>query len=111
MSTVIIKITEKHKLVISSFVIEELTEVVKRKFPNKVMALDTFLTSLPYELVYTPKNIPSNLFEIRDKKDYPVLYSAIIEDVDILITGDKDFKDLEIDKPVILTPAEFIETY
>ena len=64
MSTVIIKIIENHKLVISSFVIDELTEVVKRKFFNKLMALDTFLTSLPYELVYTPKNIPSNLFEI-----------------------------------------------
>lgn len=111
MSTVIIKITENHKLVSSSFVIDELTEVVKRKFSNKVMALDTFLTSLPYELVYTPKHIPSSLFEIRDQKDYPVLYSAIIEDVDILITGDKDFKGLKIDKPAILTPAEFIETY
>ncbi len=39
MSTVIIKITEKYKLVISSFVIDELTEVVKRKFPNHGLRL------------------------------------------------------------------------
>ena len=111
MNTVISKIIDNHKLVISSFIIEELTEVVKRKFPTKINALDVFLTVLPYELVYTPKNIPEALFEIRDKMDYPVLYAAIIEDVDILVTGDKDFKDIIIDKPVILTPSEFIKAY
>ena len=111
MNTVINKITDNHKLVISSFIIEELTEVVKRKFPTKINALDVFLTVLPYELVYTPKNIPEALFEIRDNMDYPVLYTAIIEEVDILVTGDKDFKDIFIDKPVILTPSEFMEAY
>ena len=44
-------------------------------------------------------------------KDYPVLYTAIIEDIDVLITGDKDFSDIEIDKPEIMTPGEFIEEF
>ena len=61
--------------------------------------------------MYTPKEIESGLFDIRDVKDYPVLYTAIIEDVDILITGDKDFEDIDIEKPQILTPAEFMEEY
>ena len=39
-------------------------------------------------------------------KDYPVLYTAILEDVDILVTGDSDFEDVGVDKPEILTPAE-----
>ncbi len=43
--------------------------------------------------------------------DYPVLNTAIIEDVDILVTGDKDFSDVEIEKPEILTPSEFAEKY
>ena len=51
------------------------------------------------------------LFNIRDTKDYPVLYTAIVEDVDILVTGDKDFADVEIEKPKILTPADFMEKY
>jgi len=29
----------------------------------------------------------------------------------ILISGDKDFSDVEIEKPEILTPAEFLEQY
>lgn len=40
-----------------------------------------------------------------------MLDTAIIEDVDILVTGDKDFTDVEVEKPDILTPVEFIETY
>ncbi len=40
-----------------------------------------------------------------------VLHTAIITDVDILITGDKDFKDIEIERPEILTPKEFLDKY
>jgi predicted nucleic acid-binding protein len=52
-----------------------------------------------------------SLFCIRDKKDYPVLYTAIIEDVDVLITGDKDFGSIEIETPDVVTPARFMEKY
>ena len=61
--------------------------------------------------MYTPNDLEEGLFDIRDIKDYPVLYTAIIEDVDILITGDKDFKDIDIEKPEIMTPTEFLEFY
>ena len=111
MDLLIQRITENHKLVISSFVLDELTEVVKRKFRNKQEALDEFLTALPFELVYTPVNMEDSLFIIRDKKDYPVLYSAIIEDVDIFITGDRDFENLDIKSPQIMTASGFLEKY
>lgn len=104
-------ILSEHKLVLSSYVIEELKQVVSRKFEGKSMALDEFLTALPYEFVYTPDVMDKELFEIRDDKDYPVLYTAIIEDVDILITGDKDFAGVVIEKPEILTPADFLIRY
>ena len=71
-------------------------------------AADAFLSRIPYELVYTPKQPTLGLFEIRDPDDYAVLYSAIAEDVDIFITGDKDFENLNLDKPEILTPSQFL---
>jgi hypothetical protein len=37
------------------------------------------------ELVYTPHHMSGGLFEIRDRNDYPVLYTAIIENADIFI--------------------------
>lgn len=108
---VIKTILTEHRLVLSSFVIDELKRVVSKKFPEKQDALNEFLTVLAFEFVYTPEVMDENLFEIRDKMDYPVLYTAIIEDIDILITGDRDFQDIEIEMPEILTPSEFVAKY
>lgn len=44
-------------------------------------------------------------------KDYPVLYTAIIEEVDLLVTGDKDFSDIDIEKPEIMSPTQFMERF
>ena len=104
-------ISQNHRLVLSSFVIEELFAVTKRKFPEKQKVIDRFLTDLSYEYVYTPHQMKSGLFEIRDPNDYPVLYIAVIENIDILITGDKDSTSLIIEKPQILTPSDFISKY
>lgn len=104
-------IFEKHKLVISSYVADEVKSVIHRKFPDKDTVVEKLLFRMSYDYVYTPKEIDDNLFYIRDKKDYPVLYTAILENVDVLITGDKDFLDIELDKPEIVTPTEFIAEY
>ncbi len=101
----------EHQLVLSSYIVEELKYVVKRKFTNKAGVVDTLLAKMNYEYVYTPDILDDTLFEIRDVKDYPVLYTAVLEDVDILVTGDSDFEDVDIEKPEILTPAEFVKRY
>lgn len=46
---------------------------------------------------------------IRDVKDQPILNGAIIADVDIILTGDKDFLSLDLDRPKCMTAAEFLE--
>jgi putative PIN family toxin of toxin-antitoxin system len=104
-------IFSQHQLVLSSYVVNELKNVVKRKFPKKEQAIEKLLMMMGYEYVYTPDSIDDSLFRIRDMKDYPVLYTAVVEDVDILITGDKDFSDIEIEIPKIMTPAEFMERF
>ena len=105
------KILTEHELVLSSYVVEELKLVARRKFPAKLSVIEELLATLSFEYVYTPDNINLNLFNIRDCKDYPVLYTAIIESVDIMITGDKDFADVNVDYPEIMTPAEFLARY
>lgn len=111
MKALMYKVTTEHRLVLSSYIIEELMDVISRKFPNKVKAVDALLDQLPYELVYTPKQLKPGLFDIRDIKDYPILYSAITEDVDIFITGDNDFNDVIIERPEIITPTGFVDKY
>jgi predicted nucleic acid-binding protein len=111
MSKLMYKVTTDHHLVISSYIINELHDVTHRKFPHKISIIDTLLSQLNYELIYTPEYLEPELFEIRDMNDYPTLYSAITESVDVFVTGDKDFDDIVIEKPKIMTPAEFVEKY
>ena len=111
MDSLIFKATLDHQLVLSSLIIDELLDVTKRKFPQKIKDVDLFLVRLPYELIYTPREQDNDFFNIRDIDDYPILYSAIIEEIDLFVTGDDDFFDVEIEKPEIITPAEFLEKY
>ena len=107
-----IKVSQQHTLVLSSIIITELYDVVDRKFPGKTQYLDKFLERIPYELALSPEYNPDHsLFSIRDNQDDIVLFSAIAAKVDIFITGDKDFLDVKIKKPKILTPAAFLEKY
>ena len=108
---VIDHIVAYHELVLPTYVADELKDVINRKFPNMASELDSFLTTLSFTLAYTPNQLPTGLFEIRDISDAPVLYTAIIEGVDILLTGDKDFDDVDIEMPEIMTVAEFEKKY
>lgn len=83
-----------------------------RKFSGKRKFLDRFFLELPFELVYTPKTLDLDEFpKMRDRKDSPILATAIMEGVDVFLTGDKDFLVLDVETPEILTMAEFIEKY
>lgn len=107
-----IKLCMKHTIVLCSHIVEELNRVTKRKFAHKLKDLDDFLTELPYELVYTPAFLEKDKFPaMRDVYDYPILATAILVDVDVLITGDKDFAVVDIDHPEILTTTEFLSKY
>jgi predicted nucleic acid-binding protein len=86
--------------------------VVKRKFPSRIKNVELFLRKLQFTLIHTPSvDILDSDIIIRDKKDYPVMASAIIADVDVLITGDKDFDDVDVERPEIMNIIEFIKSY
>ncbi|MBA1336778.1 MAG: Protein of unknown function DUF132 [Firmicutes bacterium] len=48
---------------------------------------------------------------IRDTNDRPILRAALAANIDILITGDKDFLESGINNPKIVTAAEFINDF
>lgn len=111
MNELIYKLSVEHEIVICSYTIEELKELIDTKFKVTQKDLDEFLKDFPFILVYSPTTVENKLFEIRDKNDYIILHTAIIEDVDVFITGDKDFNDIDIDKPEIMSVTEFLEKY
>lgn len=106
------RLTDSCQIVVCDYVVEELRLVTDRKFPAKRKFLDRFFLELPFELVYTPKALDLNNFpQMRDTKDSPILATAIMDGVDVFVTGDKDFLVLDMDIPEIVTMAEFLERY
>jgi len=105
-TSALLKAMQEHTLVICDYITEEAREVFDRKFPEKLDRFDGFLSSLAYELCATPQINPDTP-AMRDEDDRPILQAAIDEDVDVILTGDKDFLVLDIVKPRILAPAEF----
>lgn len=95
-----------HQIVLTDRNIFELREIIKRKKPSLLSAAETFLAQLSFELIPA---VGDTAKTIRDVKDQPILNGAIIADVDIILTGDKDFLSLDLDRPKCMTAAEFLE--
>ncbi len=90
---------------------DELKRIFNKKFPNRLAALDKFLSTalLTLELVPTPSDELVTETLIRDVKDRPILRAAIEARADVLLTGDKDFLESGVEHPAIMTPAEFVQ--
>ena len=103
-------IIKHHHVIISKYSVGELEMVFRRKFPDDIDALRRFLTHLTCEIADAGQpdiEIPP----IRDKTDLPILTSAIVANADILLTGDKDFTDVSLNKPVVMSPAAFMKSF
>lgn len=91
--------------------IEELRRVFNRKFPQKISLLEHFLSIalLTMEVIPTPIEELETESNIRDVNDRPILRAALMANVDVLVTGDKDFLESGIHKPQIMTAADFLK--
>ena len=90
--------------------VDEMKRIFNKKFPNRLAALDRFLSValLTMELVPIPTDEDIAELKIRDVKDRPILRAAMEAGADVLLTGDKDFLESGLERPAIMTPAEFV---
>ena len=107
-SFVLWDIINHHELVFCTQTLDEIREVISKKEPSHINALESFLAELSYELI--PAVSPTQNV-IRDETDQPIINAAIIYDVDLIITGDKDFLSLDIKRPKCLTAAQYQTMY
>ncbi len=49
------------------------------------------------------------LGKLRDEKDIPVLSDAIYHGIDVILSGDKDFLEARLQKPLVYSPAMMLE--
>lgn len=89
----------------------ELRRIFNRKFSRHIEDMEMFLAIAlqTLELVHVPDKEIEQEKQIRDINDRPILRAAIHAGVDILLTGDKDFLESGITKPVIMTANQFLE--
>jgi putative PIN family toxin of toxin-antitoxin system len=104
-------IEENHTMLLSQYVIDEARLVMKRKFIQKEKEFNSYLSEAHYERIRFDISDFSQYPAVRDPKDIPVLAYAIEADADIFLTGDKDFSDIVLAKPKIMTPKEFEELF
>jgi putative PIN family toxin of toxin-antitoxin system len=107
------KAATEYSLVLCDYSIDEVYDVIKRKKPETETVANNFFLNLSFSKAISPQHVPENkrLFQIRDEDDYLILHTAIVEGVDVFVTNDKDFTDVDIDRPEILTPLEFMQKY
>lgn len=92
--------------------IDEMRRIFNRKFPRKIAALEKFLSLalMTLEMVPTPVEEYKSEMQIRDINDRPILRAAIHANADILLTGDKDFLESDLENPKIMTAIDFVQS-
>jgi putative PIN family toxin of toxin-antitoxin system len=100
-----------HSVYISDYSVDEATRVARLKFPAKVKDLYAFLFKLllSVNFVESPPAEYERESKIRDIKDRPILRAALSANVDAILTGDKDFLEADVDKPQMITAAQFLQ--
>lgn len=102
----LVYIAENHEMVLCDQNLTELRKVLSRKAPQTLPDAEVLLTELSYELIPA---VPYAKKLIRDTNDQPILNSAILYNVDIILTGDKDFLSLDLEHPKCMTAAQFLD--
>ena len=95
-----------HQLFICEQTVAELVDVLTRKAAHLLPKAREVLERMSYEL------IPALGFmgiAIRDLSDQPILNAAIAYNMDVILTGDKDFLALHLSHPRCLTAAQFLD--
>ena len=106
-------VTYPSKGVICDWSIDELNRVFNRKFPDRIPLLNQFLAmiSTSVEIIPTPIDEVLDELKIRDIKDRPILRSAQSAGIDLLLTGDKDFLESGVKRPLIVSPSFFLASF
>ena len=95
-----------HELFVSEYVDSEFKAKLQQKWPSRADRAYSMIHQLRIHFVDSTSEV---LGPLRDSKDVPVLSDARFHHVDVLLTGDKDFLEAEMDSPIILSPAMMME--
>ncbi len=95
-------LNSEHKLLVSDYVDKEFKDKLDIKWHNKAEKVYELYHTLSFEFCESTDKIDAYL---RDVKDIPILCDAIFYHVDVILTGDNDFLEAELEKPLVFSPS------
>lgn len=96
----------EHVLYVSEYIDREFKEKLESKWPDKARKVYSLYKRLD---ICFCKSTNKKLGDLRDKKDIPVLSDAIYHEIDVILSGDKDFLEAGLKKPLVYSPAMMLE--
>jgi putative PIN family toxin of toxin-antitoxin system len=96
----------EHELFVSDYVDSEFKDKLQNKWPAKADKVYKLYHQLDIHFCESTKDVLGNL---RDIKDVPVLSDAIYHHMDLILTGDKDFLEADLQHPMIYSPSMMLE--
>ena len=91
-----------YDLLVFEYVDAEFKAKLEEKWSSKANKIYSLYRSLPFVFC---SSTDERYEMIRDKKDVPVLSDALFHNADIILTGDKDFLESDVEKPLIFSPT------
>jgi predicted nucleic acid-binding protein len=110
-------VQDEHTLLLSTAVIDEINEVLTRRFPTALPLVDEMFRYLQYERVTTPtitdpeyQRIVDQLPKIKDPDDVIIFVGAWLGKSDVIVSHDKKhFHTKEVKAMfTVMTVAEFL---
>lgn len=96
----------EHELYVSDYIDQEFIEKLRDKWPKLTENVYNLYHQLDINFCKSTEEV---LGQVRDIKDIPVLSDALYHHIDVILTGDKDFLEAEIEYPLIYSPAMMLE--
>lgn len=101
--------SSKHELLVSEYVDQEFKAKLQQKWPAKADRVYNLYRTLDFTFC---KSTEFQMGNLRDQKDIPVLSDAIYHKADVILSGDRDFLEADLEKPLVFSPAmlwDFLE--
>ncbi len=91
-----------NELLVSDYIDTEF----KEKWSDKADNVYAMYRTLPFIFCESSEIQYRNL---RDEKDIPILNDALYYDVDVILSGDKDFIEADLEHPLVFSPSMMYE--
>ena len=91
-----------HELLVSDYVDAEFKAILEMKWKEKSEKVYSLYHKLPFVFC---ESSPMPMGNLRDVKDIPVLSDALFHHADMILSGDKDFIEADIERPLVFSPS------